>query len=237
MNQRIRDLRDLSAVDTELRELSERRQGKVQAIETAEAELAEAEGRLSSKREEIGRLHREVDALNLELQSAEEHAGKLDTQRNSAKSNKEYEVFTREIAAENGKVSGLEDKVLALLEVIDALSEQEKAASRRLDEATAALEAARGELARAEGEFASKEAVLQERRSETSSRIDPDDLELYDRMLIMRRDSATSAVENGICRACARKLTPQTENLVILGEDVVQCMSCSRILYAVEVET
>ena len=74
-------------------------------------------------------------------------------------------------------------------------------------------------------------AELEQRRGEVAARIDPDDLTLYDRIRQMRKGSAVTAVMAGTCRACARRLTPQLENLVMIGNDLVQCMSCSRILY------
>ncbi len=234
MNQRIRDLRDLSFLDAALRGLADRREMKTRAVSDAEAALAEAESCVASKRDEMRTLQREADALGLDVRSAEEHIAKLEGQRNAAKSNKEYEVFTREIDAEKEKMSGLEDEVLARLERTDVLTEQEKAARLRVAEATAALETAREDLAKAEGAFSSEEADLGAKRGELASRIGPDDLHLYGRIREMRKGSAVSAMEDGSCSACARRLTPQLENLVTIGNDLVQCMSCSRILYGDE---
>lgn len=231
MNQRIRDLRDLSLLDAALRGLSDRRETKTRAISDAQTALAEAESCVAAKHEEMGKLQREADALGLDAGSAEEHIKKLEGQRNAAKSNKEYEVFTREIDAEKKKMSGLEDEVLARLERTDVLTEQEKAARRTVEDATGALEAAREDLARAEGELSSEETDLGAKRGDLASRIDPDDLHLYGRIREMRKGSAVSAMVDGSCSACARRLTPQLENLVTVGNDLVQCMSCSRILY------
>ncbi len=234
MKQRIRNLRDLSFLDAALRGLAERREMKLRAISDAQAALAEAESSVASKRDEKGKLQREADAMGLDVRSVEEHIAKLEGQRNAAKSNKEYEVFTREIDAEKKKMSGLEDEVLARLERTDVLTEQEKAARVSVGEATDALEAVREDLAKAEGELSSEEADLGAKRGELASRIDADDLHLYGRIREMRKGPAVSAIEDGSCSACARRLTPQLENLVTIGNDLVQCMSCSRILYGGE---
>lgn len=231
MNQRISDLRGLSRLDTGLRGLAKRREEKTRSASAAEAALAESEAGLTSKRDDINRLQREADALNLEVQSVEEQIAKLEAQRNAAKSNKEYQVFTREIDAAKGKVSGLEDEALGRLERIDELTEEEKRSRRSVEDAKAAVASTRTDLAETETSLSAEEADLKSRRGELTARIDPDDLGLYEGILQMRKDSATSAVENGTCCACARRLTPQTENLVTIGEEIVQCMSCSRILY------
>ena len=231
MNQRIRDLRDLSLLDTALQGLAKRRDRKARAVSEAGAALAEAESGLTSKRDEIKALHVESDAMNLEVKSAEEQIAKLEGQRNTAKSNKEYEVFTREIDAAKEKMGKVEDDVLAELEKADELAAEEKSRERQTKDAAAALEAARRDVEETAKEFSSEEAELEQRRGEVAARIDPDDLTLYERILQMRKGSAVSAVVAGTCRACARKLTPQLENLVMIGNDLVQCMSCSRILY------
>ncbi len=231
MNQRIRDVRDLSLLDTALLGLAKRRDRKARAVSEAEAALAEAESGLTSKRAEIKALHVESDAMNLEIKSAEDQIAKLEGQRNTAKSNKEYEIFTKEINAAKDKMGKVEDEVLAKLERIDGLVAEEKSGELKTKDAAASLEAARKDVEETAKEFSSEEAELEQKRGEVAAKVEPDDLRLYDRILQMRKHSAVSAVMAGTCRACARRLTPQLENLVMMGKELVQCMSCSRILY------
>lgn len=231
MNPVIARLKELASLDGKLHTISDRRRAQEEAVAAAEAALAEAEGLVGDRHDEIKRLRKEADELNLEVRSAEAEVERLAGQLRMAKSNKEYEVLKREVDAAEEKKSGFEDGVLERLERVDVVLEGEAAARAAGDAARASLEAARGDLAALEEELAGDEAALTESREATVSGLDPETRHLYEALLVQRGDSALAKVKDGSCSACARKLSAQMEVLIDTGEEIVQCMSCRRILY------
>jgi hypothetical protein len=231
MNPTLKTLRELAEIDRALARVRERRRRKLERVRSAEEDLARARSAVSSHREVISRLKREADELNLELKSAESEIARLEAQRSGAKSNKEYEILTKEIRAAAAKKSELEDGVLERLEEVDSLAEEERSARAAVEEAERALEDQKKAREAAEAGLAGEEEALAERRNGVASGLDPEDLTLYERLLAQRGDSALARVVDGACSACARKLTAQLDNLVSSGDEVVQCMSCRRILY------
>jgi predicted nucleic acid-binding Zn-ribbon protein len=231
MNPELQNLRALSELDSKLRSVALQRSEKQKAVEEARSLVADAEAQCAAKRDEAKALQREADALNVEVKGIEENVAKLSGQQLQAKSNKEYDVFKREIEAAKQKQSELEDGVLERLERIDALQAEEKAAQGRLKEAKKALETAEASAAAAEKEITSQESGLREKREAAASVIDAELRHAYERLLEQRKDSAMAKVVGGVCSMCSRKITRQMEAMLDIGQEIVRCMSCNRILY------
>jgi predicted nucleic acid-binding Zn-ribbon protein len=231
MNVDLQRMLDLSRLDASLRGIAERRREREATVRAAEESLADAESLISTKHEEAKAVLRDADRLNLDVKSSEVELRKLEDQRAGAKSNKEYEILSKQIQAAEEKRGGLEDEVLERFERADALAAEERAGKARAEEARRALEEARRAAAAAEAEIAQEEARLKSERGSTAELLDPEDRRLYEKLLEQRVDSAVAMVVDGSCQCCARKITPQMENLLDIGKDIVQCMSCRRILF------
>ena len=224
-------LTGLAALDEKLQRVDRRRCEQEDAVKAATSALEAAQTQLADRHEEITRLKKEADALALDVRAAEGEVERFDLQLRGAKSNKEYDILRRELEAEQNKKSKLEDEVLERLERADVIAEEEAAARAALEEATKSLDEKKKTAESVEGELSEEEGSLKREREGVVSGLDAETRHRYDRLLAQRRDSAMAKVVDGVCSACARKLTPQLANLVDIGEEIVQCMSCQRILY------
>lgn len=224
-------LTDLASLDEKLQRIDKRRREQEDAVRAAESALAAAGAHLADRHEEIMRLRKEADGLNLEVGAADSDIERLQGQLLAAKSNKEYGILRRGLDAAKEKRSGFEDEVLERLERADVIAEEEAAAKTALEEAGRGLEEKSRAAASVEAELAKDEASLRREREGVDSKLDQETRHLYDRLLEHRHDSAMARVVDGVCSACSRKLTPQLENLVAIGEEIVQCMGCQRVFY------
>jgi len=131
MNPALVHLKHLAALDEKLKRIRARRRKQEEGISAARSGLDEASAHLCSRDEEIVRLQKEADALNLEVRTAEGEVERLSSQLITAKSNKEYDVLNREVQAAEATKGEHEDAVLERLEQGDAMVE-EKAAAQSL---------------------------------------------------------------------------------------------------------
>jgi len=231
MNPALVHLKHLAALDEKLKRIRSRRRKQEEEISAARSGLDEANTHLCSRDEEIARLQKEADALNLEVRTAEGEVERLSAQLLTAKSNKEYEVLNREVQAAEAKKGEHEDAVLERLEQADAMVEEKAAAQSAVEAARAAVDAAVASAAAFEKELAGEEKALTDDREADLAKLDAETRRLYEALLAQRGDSAISKVRDGTCSACARKLSSQMEVLMDKGEEIIQCMSCNRILY------
>jgi hypothetical protein len=231
MNPALVHLKDLAVLDGKLARFRKRRDkqdGNVQAARTA---LEEAKTHLDDRGKAIVLLQKEADAFNLEAQTAEGEVERLSGQLTTAKSNKEYDVLNREVTAAKKQKSQFEDEVLERLESADTVADEKKAAQAAVETAEAAVKTALAEAVELDKELSGDEKALTDRRDAAISKLDKETRRNYEALLV-QRGSAIAKVHEGSCSGCARKLSPQMEVLMDIGNEIVQCMSCQRILYA-----
>ncbi len=171
--------------------------------------------------------------LEKEVAAVQTRLSKYKDQLMAVKTNKEYQAMQHEIATAEGLVRAQEDRLLDLMEV----SERESA---DLKAAEAALKADQAESTREQKaldqEKAAQEAELTRlaaEREQLASSISKEALIIFERVAHGRRGIAVAEARDGLCVECHVRLRPQVFNEVRRNEKLIQCDSCTRILYYV----
>jgi len=115
---------------------------------------------------------------------------------------------------------GVEEQEVALRQAEAALTELEGRWRAEQADLLSQKERLKTELADLEGQ-----------RQEQSRRIDGHVLGLYDLLRERRQGRAVAKVERGMCQGCRISLPMSVLQKARSGFDVVQCVSCERILY------
>jgi predicted nucleic acid-binding Zn-ribbon protein len=74
---------------------------------------------------------------------------------------------------------------------------------------------------------------LKEKRNAMSLMIDARSLFIYDRVRLKRKGQAVARVERGICQGCNISLPTNTVQQARMQEVLLQCPSCTRLLYVI----
>jgi predicted nucleic acid-binding Zn-ribbon protein len=228
--QRLIHLQEIdSALDRTRRRIAEI-PGTQQALALRSAERAAAVQAVKERIAATANARREVEK---EVALVQSRLSKYKDQLMAVKTNKEYQAMQTEIATAEGLVRSHEDRLLDLMEV----SERE---STDLSAAEAAMKSAQGQTASQQkalvGEKAAQEAELQRltaERAEVASRISTEALVIFERVAHGRKGIAVAEARNGLCVVCHVRLRPQVFNEVRRNAAILQCESCTRILYFV----
>jgi len=216
------------------------------AVEAAKASLAAVEEQLGESEEviasrqaveerrdaleEVSRQQRDlewqVDDLRSRLSDVE---GKL--YGGSVRNPKELASVQDEANILKGQLRRREDELLDLM----VRAEESQAALREAEESLAEVEGRwrqeQKELASEKERLEGELAGLEERRKQQSGLIDARVLALYDNLWERRQGRAVVKVERGMCGGCRISLPMSVLQKARSGLDVVQCVSCERILY------
>jgi len=171
-----------------------------------------------------------ADQKQLQLKEREGRVSNLKGKLNEASSNREFDTFREQIAADEQANSVLSDEILEALEHIDVLEanrvvRQEELIAREAEQVklvatvTDRFAILKEDFARVEVERVEAEALIP-----AVVKVD------YVRLITARGEEALAPVEDQNCGGCYQMLTTQTMNQIALSR-LVRCPSCGAFLY------
>jgi len=208
----------LTAVEEQLGESEELIAGR-QAVEEGRDAL---EGVSKQQRE----LEWQVDDLRPRLSDVE---GKL--YGGSVRNPKELGSMQEEANILRGQLRRREDELLDLMVRVEERQTALREAEESLTEVEGRWRQDQKELTSEKEKLEGELAGLEERRRQQSGLIEARVLALYDNLWERRQGRAVAKVERGMCGGCRISLPMTVLQKARSGMDVVQCVSCERILY------
>ena len=211
-----------------------RRIGELPAVQEAlDTRVAERTAAVAGVKERIAANRAARQEIEKDLAAVQTRLSKYKDQLMAVKTNKEYQAMQTEISVAEQAVRSQEDRLLDRMVETDALGTELKAAE-------AALKSEQAEVAREkqalDAEMDRDQQELQrlaDERSRVAASLSPAALSLFEHVAKHRRGLALSEAREGHCTQCHVRLRPQVFNEVRRNEGLIQCESCSRILYFV----
>jgi len=167
----------------------------------------------------------------LELSQKELQIKKLDGQLSQVKTNKEYAALQQEIGSLKADNSLLEEGIIHILDEVDAAREEARKEKEKFASVTKSFQERDNEMAGQEKAMQARLVDLKKQREESVAQLPPELGELYNRIAVKKQGRALATVSGEVCAACQMKLRPQLINEIRLGEQIIVCENCSRILY------
>jgi hypothetical protein len=228
----VRQLYELQEIDLEIDVKNEAlalvlsRLGDSEALAKARVSLATEEERLVELERSQRGVEREVEDLRAKVALLEDklYGG-------SVKNPKELASLQEQVEHLKRKRRGQEDEVLDIMTEVEAMQKNvslKSAEVSRIDEDWRAEQAA---LSGEQVELGAALADLDQKRKDLISRIDAASLELYQGLRRRRQGRAVAKVEQGMCQGCRIVLPLNVLQRARIGQELVQCSSCERILY------
>ncbi len=227
-----RQLYELQEVDLEIdvkREtLSEAmgRLGESEVLDQARLSLAGDEERLAELERSQRELEREVEDLRAKATASEEklYGG-------TVKNPKELASLQEQVVNLQRKMRERDDKTLDIMAEVDTL--QQKVSLKRGEVAKIEEDwrAEQASLSQQQAELGAALATLEQKGKDLAGKLDASSLELYQALRRKRQGRAVAKVEQGMCQGCRIALPMSELQRARLGQELVQCSSCERILY------
>jgi predicted nucleic acid-binding Zn-ribbon protein len=168
-----------------------------------------------------------------DLAAIQTRLSKYKNQLMDVKTNKEYQAMQKEMSVAEHEISELETRMLERMEEADALAIELKAAQAALTSAQAEITREREALENERMTVDDDLKRVSEERTRTAALVGRELLALFDRVAHGRRGVAMAEARGGLCTVCHVRLRPQIFNQARRNTEIVQCDSCTRILYFV----
>ena len=217
------------------------------AVQDAEKRLAEEperqkalDARLDEKRQLVDQAKEHLTASQNARRGLEKdvsvHQGRLSKFREQAmavKTNQEYHAIQHEIAFAQSEIKGIEDQILERMLEADELTAALKRAEAGLAAEQKACDADRRALAAEQVELRGRLERVRNERGVLVSALAPTALATFELVARRRNGVALAEAREGVCTICHVRLRPQIFNTIRRNDEIIQCDSCSRILYFV----
>jgi uncharacterized protein len=230
------DLQSLITLQ-ELDTAAERLRRRVADVPASQAALDERLTTLSSEvaaiKERMATSQTARRDIEKDLAAVQTRLSKYKDQLMEVKTNKEYHAMQTEITTAEQQVRLQEDRLLERMEEAETDTAALKAAEAALKAGEAEVSRDRQALdadrVRAEAEL----ATIGAERATVAAGVSAPALALFEHVAKHRKGLALSEARDGLCMQCHVRLRPQVFNDVRRNDSLIQCESCSRILYHV----
>ncbi|KPL00550.1 MAG: hypothetical protein AMJ90_08150 [candidate division Zixibacteria bacterium SM23_73_2] len=230
MKKEMEMLLKLQEIDYQLGELERSKDYLPDMIFNLEKEIEDTNRELVETEEELKNQNLEKKSLELEVDSLNQELNKFQQQMKVIKTNKEYDALTTEIANRKLKISKNEDRILELMDSIDELEEKSTELKKKKEDVdatnTTQLETLRKEM----DSVGTKIKMKEDERKNVTVRIEKRLLATYERIKKGRGTDVVVAVKKGACGACYKSLPHQRIQEIKMGNGIIICDSCGRIL-------
>jgi predicted nucleic acid-binding Zn-ribbon protein len=198
-----------------------------------EARLEESRLKVAATRERLTTCQSSRRAIEKDLAVHQGRLSKFRDQLMVVKTNVEYQAMQKEIEFAQHEVKQLEDRILELMLESDDLTAAVKAAEVDFAAEQKKVEADRRAFAEELATLKASLVGLANERAKVVSELDPHALTIFETVARRRNGVAVAEAREGVCTVCHVRLRPQVFNEIRRNAQIIQCDSCSRILYFV----
>jgi predicted nucleic acid-binding Zn-ribbon protein len=227
----IANLVRLQKLDDEIRALRSRLTAIPKEIEALQKEIASERKNLEDAQKALAEAQKAQRSHESELAASEEKIRKYKDQLMNVKTNDEYRAMQHQIETAAKEVSDVEDKILRDYDAVKDLEEKKRQRQAELDKGQKEISGMEAELDAERARLEAELALRQQSRDDVLHSIPGELFDDYARIAKTRGGVAMAEAIDERCQVCMVRLRPQMFQELRMGEKLLHCESCRRILY------
>ncbi len=211
-------------IQSELQEIPQEKQ-------KIKAELQSHQASLHALEQSVKDLQLKQKNKEGELAQKENEIKKFEGQLSQVKTNKEYGSIKQEIASLQADNSLIEEEIIKLMDAVEAAARELKTEKVRLEQVAKEYQKKEQEVAAKETALKAECENLKKEREALVGGLPNAIALMYSQIANHKQGIVLAPIQAGVCGACKLSLRAQVINDVQIGQKVVTCDNCSRILY------
>lgn len=172
-----------------------------------------------------------MKTLDIDVQTRQNTIKRLKDQQFETRKNDEFQALANEVKRYEKDVHDLEDKQIELMEALEIAKANQKTAQARLAVTQGHVDEELKQLEERAANIQLRITEVKAERAEIAAPVDPESLDLYDRLTKNKGGTAIVVAENGVCGGCHMKLVISTLASLKGNKEITHCEQCGRILY------
>lgn len=224
---RLIDLQRITtAIDTATRTLT----AHPQRHAAVDAEVAAAKAAVDAAKATLEAEMADRRSVEKDLAVVTGRLEKYKDQLMAVKTNREYHAMQSEMASAQESVQKFEERIIELMLQADEAQAALKAAQQALKDAEAHAAAERAAMERERDALTAEVGARLAERDEVAKQLPENVRRLFDGIRAKRGIAVTRMID-GHCAECNVRVRPMVLGTVKKNDDIVQCDTCSRIIY------
>ena len=234
MENKLRLLYALQAIDNKLDEIDEMKGDLPALVRELEQSIERTRATMKTNEAKIQESYTDRTKSEKEIQTITEKIERYKNQQFKVKSNKEYDMLTREIDYSETKISELETKMDDLASLVQKTKTENETLQTDLDKFNEDLEEKKMELEEVSKDTDKEEQALRRDREKLVHKITKADVAAYERIR-NAKGKAVVPVRRGACAGCFNAVPPQRVLELRKNNKIYMCERCGRILVSDEI--
>ncbi len=226
-------IRTLHRIQRQLTDLRSRLAAGPKQIATQLKRLEHAEREREQVAENLKKARKHADEKQLLLRSSEAKIQDFEAKRNTAKTNREYQLLGEQIDADKMAIKVLEDEILESLERVDEINGHQPVAAEKSKQVSEELEALKQQVKKETAQLEKEVARVMSQLEDAERGLADETKEIYQRVVKHKGEDGMAVSEGGCCGGCHQQLTGKMLSQLLVG-NVAMCRSCGRLLYEPE---
>jgi predicted nucleic acid-binding Zn-ribbon protein len=238
----LENLLTLHRVDSQVRALTRRVDTARRYFEDQERQVAVLERKKADLETQVRQLQASVHAIELEQTTATERVDKLRSELNTATNDKQYRAILNEMKVLENQKDEIVQRGLEELQRIEDAKSRLSVNNATLEERLKVRDLAKAKLDECTGDVGERLSELESERARAADLLPEATRKAFDRAADLTEGEPMAEVtivsmrhREFACGECNLELPFETyARLASAAEELVQCKSCSRILYLAE---
>ncbi len=231
MNELIEQLVALQEIDLVIDKIDGEIKQEQDGLDGRISSLVEREGRISEQEALIEELEKERRTLEDEMADKIAHVKERQSKMMQVQTSREQTALLKEIEDAKKNVKENEEKIVSIMEQVENLTTETTEEKNILKTEKSLVNEEKKKVKTAIDELSKGKKTKKNKRDKQAGAVNGSMIQKYEILRERRNGLAIVNVLDGVCQGCFMNLPPQKYNMLLRGDQVLECPSCQRLIY------
>lgn len=231
MNELIEQLVALQEIDLVIDKIDGEIKQEQDGLDGRISSLVEREGRISEQEALIEELEKERRTLEDEMADKIAHVKERQSKMMQVQTSREQTALLKEIEDAKKNVKENEEKIVTIMEQVENLTTETTEEKNILKTEKSLVSEEKKKVKTVIDELSKGKKTKKNKRDKQAGAVNGSMIQKYEILRERRNGLAIVNVLDGVCQGCFMNLPPQKYNMLLRGDQVLECPSCQRLIY------
>jgi predicted nucleic acid-binding Zn-ribbon protein len=231
LNELIEQLVALQEIDLVIDKIDGEIKQEQDGLDGRISSLVEREGRISEQEALIEELEKERRTLEDEMADKIAHVKERQSKMMQVQTSREQTALLKEIEDAKKNVKENEEKIVSIMEQVENLTTETTEEKNILKTEKSLVNEEKKKVKTVIDELSKGKKTKKNKRDKQAGAVNGSMIQKYEILRERRNGLAIVNVLDGVCQGCFMNLPPQKYNMLLRGDQVLECPSCQRLIY------